>query len=75
VAVSAVNGAIDAARTTGQNVEQTAAAAAKGAVDAAYDVSDAAGVAVRNAVTGTINGVRVSVDTAYGQNPEDSNRS
>ena len=40
-------------------MEKTAAAVATGAIETAYDVSDAAGDAVRNAVTGTIQGVRV----------------
>ena len=46
-------------REVGTDVEKTAAAVATGAIETAYDVSDAAGDAVQNAVTGTIQGVRV----------------
>ena len=46
-------------REVGTDVEKAAAAVATGAIEAAYDVSDAAGDAVRTAVTGTIQGVRV----------------
>ena len=39
-------------------MEKAAAAVATGAIEAAYDVSDAAGDAFRTEVTGTIQGVR-----------------
>ena len=63
VAVSAVRGSIDAAKSVGVDAEKAASAVATGAVEAAYDVSDAAGDAVRDAVTGTVQGVRVVVES------------
>ncbi|MDA1348301.1 MAG: hypothetical protein O3A47_05475 [Chloroflexi bacterium] len=67
MARSAVEGAIETSKSIG--VDATAAAAAV-AVEAAYDVSDAAGDAVREAATGTIMGVRVTVSTAVGGKKE-----
>jgi len=51
-------GAIDSAKTIGVSAEDAAAAAAHGAVTAAEKLSAAAGQAVRNALTGTIGGVK-----------------
>lgn len=44
--------------------KKAAFAVATGAIGAAYDISDVAGDPVRNATTGTIDGVRVVAPTA-----------
>lgn len=48
------------------SAEDAAGAAATGAVEAAADVSTAAGARVRDAVSGTIDGVKVVVSKAIG---------
>lgn len=59
VATDAVTGAIHAARELGVSAEEAAAAAAHGALMAADKVGGAALVTVRNALTSTIDGVKV----------------
>jgi hypothetical protein len=54
-----VEGAIQGARELGLDVTEAAAAAATGALKAAGEVGSEAGARVRNALTGTIAGVRV----------------
>jgi hypothetical protein len=54
-----VEGAIRGARDIGVNAEHAASAAATGALDAAGKVGSNAAEKVRNAVTGTISGVKV----------------
>jgi hypothetical protein len=63
VGLGAVQGAIKAAASVSVTTE-AAAAAATGAIDAAAAVSTDAGKRVQNAVTGTVDGVKVIVKTA-----------
>jgi len=60
-AAGAVGGAIVVAGAVAITFEEAAAAAANGAVDAAADVSTNAAVRVRDAISGTIKGVKVIV--------------
>jgi hypothetical protein len=65
VGLGAVQGAIKAAGSVSVTTEAAAeAAAATGAIDAAAAVSTDAGKRVQNAVTGTVDGVKVIVKTA-----------
>ena len=57
--LAAVHGAIYAASTLAVSAEDAASAAATGAIDAAGNVSTAAAARVRDAITGTVAGVRV----------------
>jgi len=63
VASKAVEGAIEAGRQSGMKAEDAAAAGAAGALAAAGDLSEAVVRAVTKALSGTISGVRVVVDS------------
>ena len=65
--VGAVEGAIEAAKTTTVNVEEAAAAAATGAIEAAGEIGEEAAHRVRRSVVGTIQGVKVVVKTTVGK--------
>lgn len=62
-----MEGAIAVAKETGLNVEEAAAAAATGAIEAAGEVGGGAAVRVRRSVVGTIQGVKVVAKTAVGK--------
>ena len=70
MARSAVEGAIDAAKSTTVKAEDAASAAASGAIEAADSVGDAAGRTVRDAVSGTIGGIAVVVKAPFNQGEE-----
>ena len=58
---------VRAAKDTTVSVEEAAAAAATGAIEAAGEVSEAAAVRVRRSVEGTIQGVKVVAKTTIGK--------
>jgi hypothetical protein len=60
-----VKGAIRGARDVGLSAEQAASAAANGAIDAAGEVGTNAAEQVRDAVAGTISGVKVVVKEPF----------
>ena len=62
-----MEGAIAVTKETGLSVEEAAAAAATGAIEAAGDISSAAAMRVRRSVEGTIKGVKVVANTAIGK--------
>jgi hypothetical protein len=65
-AAGAVAGAIVVAGEVAVTFEEAAAAAANGAVNAAADVSTNAAVRVRDAISGSIKGVKVIVTEVVG---------
>jgi hypothetical protein len=65
VALKTVEGAIDGAKSVTVNTEDAASAAASGAVEAAGEISESAVKTVRDAVSGTISGVKVVIKTPF----------
>lgn len=58
-AIGAVEGAVEIAKDTSVSAEEAAVAATNGALEAAGEIGDAAATRVRNAVHGTVRGVKV----------------
>ena len=74
-AKGAVEGAIKGAREVGASAEAAAEAAAEGAVKAARSLGGALGGQVREAVTGTISGVKVILREPFRNNSPSANPS